>query len=119
MKLGAAVPFLAGAALLAGSAGATPPITTLPHPIVLAPGTATASATPATPSARPAALVLTLHYSMTCNQPGAGPVVVSLPAAMTVPTKIAVDAVFVRGRPARSVTVHGRSIVITHRQFDS
>ena len=116
MKSAAAVTFLVVAALLAGSAGAAPPISAppikLPQPILLGAGSATATASPAAASARPAALTLTLSYSMTCNQPGAGPVVITLPAAMKVGTDIAADAVLVRGRPARSVTVHGRSIAI-------
>ena len=116
VRPGAAVPFLVVAALLAGSAGAAPPISAppikLPQPILLGAGSATATASPAAASAHPAALALTLRYSMTCNQPGAGPIVVTLPAAMKVGTDIAADAVLVRGRPARSVTVHGRTVAI-------
>jgi hypothetical protein len=117
VKPGASARFLAGAALLTGSAGlassagAAPPIK-LPVPIVLGAAPATAIASPAAANARPAALALTLHYSMTCNQPGAGPVVVTLPAAMKVSPEISVGAVLVRGKPARSVTVYGRTIVI-------
>jgi len=80
--------------------------------IVLPLNTATAVATPATAGARPAALTLTLRYEMQCGRPGAGPIVVSLPAAERVPHAIARANVLVDGKAPRSVSVSGHAVTI-------
>jgi hypothetical protein len=49
---------------------------------------------------------------MTCGQPGPGPVVVTLPAAMHVPRAIAAAAVLVQAKPARSVSVAGHAVTV-------
>lgn len=72
---------------------------------------ATVAASPATPGAQ-AAVTLKLRYPMTCNQPGRGPLAVTLPSAMRVPARIARASVLVRGTPARSLVVRGHDVEV-------
>src|SRR6478672_3506275 len=89
------------ALLLVPAAAATPP------PF----GTqwATAVADPARPGAR-AALTVTLHYPMTCGQPGRGPVVVTLPTDIRRPFQR--SAILVAGKPPPSFGFFGRTVTI-------
>jgi hypothetical protein len=70
---------------------------------------ATAVADPARPSAH-AALTVTLHYPMTCGQPGHGPVVVTLPTLVTRPLRR--TDVLVAGKTPRSLSFFGRTVTI-------
>ena len=65
---------------------------------------ATAVANPARPATR-AALTVTLHYPMTCGQPGRGPVVVTLPTAVKRP--LARTDVLVAGKAPPSLGFFG------------
>ena len=69
----------------------------------------TAVADPARPGAR-AALTVTLHYPMTCGQPGRGPVVVTLPTDIRRP--IARTDILVAGKAPRSFGFSGRTVTI-------
>jgi hypothetical protein len=55
-----------------------------------------------------ATLTLTLHYEMTCRQPGVGPVFVHLPAKMGVPQKLTVR---IGAKPAPA-TVSGHDVAV-------
>ena len=82
-------------------------------PIDLAPPqSASAVASPSGAGSRPTALTLTLRYPMTCGQPGPGPVLVSLPAAMELPRTLSTSAVHIRGHAAPSVAVHGHLVAV-------
>lgn len=70
---------------------------------------ATTAADPARHGAR-AVLTVTLHYPMTCGQPGRGPVVVTLPTAVKRP--IARTDVLVAGKPPPSLGLFGRTVTI-------
>ncbi len=70
---------------------------------------ATAVADPARPAAR-AVLTVTLHYPMTCGQPGRGPVVVTLPTALKRP--IVRTDVLVAGKAPPSLDFFGRTVTI-------
>lgn len=59
-------------------------------------------------TAHRATLTLTLHYEMTCRQPGAGPVFVHLPAKMGAPRTLSVR-VGVKPAPA---TVSGHDVTV-------
>ena len=59
-------------------------------------------------TAHRATLTLKLHYEMTCGHPGAGPVVVHLPAKMGVPRTLAVR---VGAKPAPA-TVSGHDVTV-------
>jgi hypothetical protein len=72
---------------------------------------AVAIASPATPAAR-TALKLLLRYEMLCAQPGRGPVLVTMPAALRVPAKIRPTAVLVNGKAAPSVQVKGHTVTV-------
>ena len=52
--------------------------------------------------------MLTLHYEMTCRQPGAGPVFVHLPAKMGVPRTLAVRV----GAKTAPATVSGHDVTV-------
>jgi hypothetical protein len=108
------------AALLAVLAGgvataqaASPPKTMMPVPLPPT-GSALAAAVPATAGARQVTLKLTMRYEMQCGWPGAGPLIVSLPAAMhVVPRTITRATVRVDGKPPAAVSATGRVIVFT------
>jgi hypothetical protein len=68
-----------------------------------------AAAVPATAGAR-AALTVTLHYPMTCGQPGRGPVVVTLPADITHPFRS--SDVLVGGTSPPYLGFFGRTVTI-------
>jgi len=85
----------------------------------------TAAATAAAPSrsasvtsssysagAKPVALTFRLTYEMQCDNPGKS-LVVSLPAAMSVPTKIPPSAVLVNGSRPASVSRSGPKITVS------
>ena len=55
-----------------------------------------------------ATLTLQLHYEMTCRQPGAGPVLVHLPAKMGMPRTLAVR---IGAKPAPA-TVSGHDVTV-------
>lgn len=55
------------------------------------------TASPAVAGARHVRLTLTLRYEMQCGYPGAGPLVVTLPAGETMPTTFANGSVLVDG----------------------
>jgi hypothetical protein len=77
-------------------------------------GSALVASVPATAGARRVTLTLTMRYEMQCGWPGAGPLVVSLPAAMrVVPHSITRAAVSLDGKPPATVSVTGRVIVFT------
>ena len=100
MRMTAVVVVAAG--VLVGAAPAWP-----------APGdSATAVLSSSVAGARPVALTLRLGYPMQCGSPGAGPVTISLPAAMTVPAQVAQAAVLVDGKRAYSVGRSGRKILV-------
>jgi hypothetical protein len=103
-------------AVLAGGTvpalAASPPKPAPPVPLPRT-GSATAVAAPATAGARPVTLTLKLRYEMQCGRPGAGPLVVSLPAAEHVPHALARSTVVLDGKPPASVSVTGHVVVLT------
>jgi hypothetical protein len=103
MRRAAAIAILFGS--LAVPAGATPPIgDTQDHATVLA--------TPAKRAARPVVLTLRLHYEMLCAQPGRGPVVVTLPSGVRMPSTIRPASVVVGDKTPPSVEVDGHVVTI-------
>jgi hypothetical protein len=94
------------AAVAAAAAGAAPPVAAEagPPPTVVA--------TPSRAAAQPVALTLKLHYEMVCGRPGKGPLVVTLPSAMRVPSAIARGAVLLQGKAPPSVDVAGHVVTI-------
>jgi len=110
-RLAALLAVLAGGAATAQAA--SPPKPTLPMPLPQT-GSALAVSVPATAGARRVTLKLTMRYEMQCGWPGAGPLVVSLPAAMrVVPHSITRAVVSLDGKPPATVSVSGRVIVFT------
>jgi hypothetical protein len=103
------------AALLAGLSvpGATGATSKSALPVTLPAGSATALASPDLAGAQPTALTLTLRFRMTCGRPGAGPIVVSLPAAENVPRAIARSDVLVGGKPPLTATISGHTVTLT------
>jgi hypothetical protein len=98
--------------LVAGLAGAiATPAAAAGPPIIGTGDSAVAIASPATPAAR-TALKLLLRYEMLCAQPGRGPVLVTMPAALRVPAKIRPTAVHVNGKGAPSVQVKGHAVSV-------
>jgi len=93
------------AATIVSAAAAAPPIGVTSD-------SATVAATPNTAAARPSAVLLKLHYGMLCAQPGRGPVTVTLPRALRVPTHLLRSAVVVDGATPPSVELHGRVATI-------
>jgi hypothetical protein len=73
---------------------------------------ATVIAVPSVAGARPAVLRLSLHYEMLCAQPGKGPVIVTLPSALRVPSSIAASTVLLKDKAAPSVQVEGHVVTI-------
>jgi hypothetical protein len=62
--------------------------------------------------ARPVALTVTLRYEMQCGSPGIGPVTLTLPAKMAVPTRIAASSVLVDGKAPPSLMRSGSKILV-------
>ncbi len=93
------------ASAIAAPAAAAPPIGSTDD-------FATVAVSPTVPAARPAVLTLRLHYEMLCAQPGRGPVIVSFPRALRVPSAIPTETVLVDGKAAYSVQVVGHVVVI-------
>lgn len=96
----------------AGLAGAIATPAAAAPPIVGTGDSAVALVSPTTPAARPAALKLLLRYEMLCAQPGRGPVLMTLPAAVRVPAKIRATAVLVNGKAAPSLSVRGHILTV-------
>jgi len=99
-----AAALVAAGALAGTAAGATPQ-----------PGTA--KALPAAPGAQPAALTLTLAYEAVCGHPRTAAILVTLPSAMGVPTRMATGAVLVNGRQPAGVAVAGHLVSIRLAPF--
>jgi hypothetical protein len=97
--------------LAAGLAGVIATPATAGPPIIGTGDSAVAIASPATPAAR-TSLKLLLRYEMLCAQPGRGPVLVTMPAALRVPAKIRPTAVLVNGKAAPSVQVKGHTVTV-------
>ena len=57
-------------------------------------------------------LTLTLTYEMQCGYPGMGPLVVTFPSALKLPTQFAADSVRLAGKPI-AATVEGRQVTVT------
>lgn len=76
------------------------------------PPSARLSVAPATAAAHPVVLALRLTYGMTCGYPGPGPIVVTLPAPMQLPSTIKRTAVLVDHKPAYSVGLSGRAVSV-------
>ncbi len=100
---------LGAAAVAAVLAGLSVPVATATLPV----GSARAVATPDVAGAQPTALTLTLRFLMTCGRPGAGPIVVSLPAAEKVPRAIARSDVLVGGKPPLTARISGHTVTLT------
>lgn len=73
----------------------------------------TATLSSAKVGAKPVALTVKLHYEMVCGYPGQGTVVVTLPNAAFVPTRMDSTAVLVNGKAAPTVGVSGHHVSIT------
>ncbi len=58
------------------------------------------------------ALTVQANYLMQCGSPGAGPVLLKLPAAMTIPSSLGPGSVLVDGSPAASVKLRGSSLTV-------
>jgi hypothetical protein len=97
--------------LAAGLAGVIATPATAGPPIIGTGDSAVAIASPATPAAR-TSLKLLLRYEMLCAQPGRGPVLVTMPAALRVPAKTRPTAVLVNGKAAPSVQVKGHTVTV-------
>ena len=100
---------LAGLGVPAATGASPKPATPLKLPV----GSAAAVAAPDTAGARPVRLALTVRYLMQCGRPGAGPIVVSLPAAEHVPGTFARSDVLVGGRPPVTAKVSGHAVLLT------
>jgi hypothetical protein len=77
----------------------------------LPPQTASVSGSTYKPGAR-TALTVQMNYEMQCGNPGAGPVVVKLPTAMTIPSSLGPGSVLVNGAPAASVKLRGSTLTV-------
>jgi hypothetical protein len=62
--------------------------------------------------AHPVALTFTFKYEMQCGDPGTGPVVLQLPAAMSVPSRVAKGSVLLNGTALLSFAVKGAKITV-------
>jgi hypothetical protein len=96
---------LVAAGALAGTAAAATP----------QPGTA--RALPAAPGAHPAALTLSFVYEAMCGRPRTAAIVVTLPTAMGVPTRMARGAVLVDEQRPAGVEVAGHLVSIRLAPF--
>lgn len=72
----------------------------------------TVTASPNTATAHPARLTVTLRYEMQCGYPGAGPLVVTFPSAVTLPKRFAAGAVRLGGKSIVA-TRAGRQVTVT------
>jgi hypothetical protein len=75
-------------------------------------GSMTVTASPHTAGAHGVRLRLTLHYEMQCNYPGAGPLVVTFPAALKLPKHFASGSVLLAGNPV-AAAVDRREVTVT------
>jgi hypothetical protein len=64
-------------------------------------------------NAHDVAISVTLGYDMQCGYPGAEPLVITFPRALP---PVARAAVLVDGKPARAVSVHGRTLTVQMRR---
>jgi hypothetical protein len=97
----------AAAAILPGLGGAPPAgATAMPGP------SATVALSTHRAGARPVALTLRLRFEMQCAWPGTGPLTIRLPAAMSVPLRIAPATVLIAGKPAMRVGHSGHRVVL-------
>jgi len=71
----------------------------------------TVVASPARAGAHDVRLTLTLRYPMQCGYPGAGPLVVTLPAAEVVPAAVPQGSVLLDGKPT-AATVAGSRVTV-------
>jgi hypothetical protein len=92
---------------VAGASAAALP--RIPSPLAKS---ATVGADPALAAARPAALTVTLGYEMQCGYPGAGPVRITLPAAIGLPAHLTRKEVLVDGREAQSAALAGGTVTV-------
>ena len=74
-------------------------------------GSMTVSASPHAAGAHGVRLKVTLHYEMQCGYPGKGPLVVTFPSAMKLPTQFAAGSILLAGSPV-SATVDGRQVTV-------
>ena len=72
----------------------------------------TVTASPQTMGAHAVRINVTLHYEMQCGYAGAGPLVVTFPAAIKLPKRFSADAVQLAGKPV-AATVGGRNVTVT------
>jgi hypothetical protein len=72
----------------------------------------TVTASPRAARAHGIRLTLILRYEMQCNYPGAGPLVVTFPAALKLPKQFAAGAVKLAGKPV-TAKVDGRHVTVT------
>jgi len=84
-------------------------VAALPPPAV-AQTSASVSVAPNLARAQPVSVTLVLHYDMQCGYPGPGPIGVTFPAQVRLPSRIARTAVRVDGHAAPAVAVSGRSV---------
>ncbi len=75
-------------------------------------GSMTVTASPRTAGAHGVRLRVTLHYEMQCNYPGAGPLVVTFPAALKLPKQLADGSVLLGESPV-AATVDGHQVTVT------
>jgi len=75
---------------------------------------AAVSVTLSTPQAgaRGVRLTLQLRYEMQCGHPGAGPLVITFPAAERLPSQLAAGSVLVDGHPATRAERSGRVVSV-------
>lgn len=107
MRKGVGAAALVLAALLVAAstadAGSTPPA---------ASASMTVTASPHAARTHRIRLTVTLRYEMQCNYPGAGPVVVTFPAAVKLPRQFTAGAVRLAGKPAAAKTA-GHQLTVT------
>jgi len=75
------------------------------------PPSMTVTASPHAAGAQGIRLTLTLRYEMQCNYPGAGPLVVTFPAALRLPQQFAAGAVELAGKQV-AAKVDGRHVTV-------
>lgn len=79
-------------------------------------GSLAAVARPARAGATPVALTLAARLELQCGQPGPGPIVVRLPAALRLGQAMPRAAVLVDGRSVESVRVSGHVVTLVPRR---
>lgn len=75
-------------------------------------GSLTVIASPAAAGAHRVRFTFTLHYRMQCGYPGGGPLVVTFPAALKLPTRFSDGAVRLAGKSV-AATIMGRRVSVT------